>query len=492
MSMKKTVCLLLALVLVLSLPACKKKDPNQTIAVTVGTHEVTAAELNYYYVEMVNSFWKEYSYVISAMLDLTKPLNEQIFDQATGQTWADYFLQCSLDNVKSTYALADAAEAAGFTLTKTQTEMVDGVMQTLRQAATAAKLDVDAYMATLFGEGATLDSYQTYYQRNLLADSYYSHYFKSLQYNPNALQTHDAANPGRYDSYTFASYYLAVSKFLPAGKDHTAEQKDAALAACKAAAESVAANTYADVDAFNQALAGLEVLSDQKDVKATEYKEQLCVNLNAVYTAWLQDATRFGGEADLLPATGKDGQVEGYYILRFGSKNDNRFLLKQARHILVVPEGGTYNSITGMYDYSIREMAGAMVEAKDILQLWNDSPKKIEPTFAALADQHSDDRDVVGGLYENIYPGLVSNAFSDWCYAENRKPGDVQIIESEFGCHIMYFIGDSTMTYRDFLITADLQERDTTAWFDILLQQTAMTTLDLSLVELDMVLYNAE
>ena len=34
-------------------------------------------------------------------------------------------------------------------------------------------------------------------------------------------------------------------------------------------------------------------------------------------------------------------------------------------------------------------------------------------------------------------------AFNDWCFDEARFPGDSGIIETEYGYHIMYFVGDN-------------------------------------------------
>ena len=32
-------------------------------------------------------------------------------------------------------------------------------------------------------------------------------------------------------------------------------------------------------------------------------------------------------------------------------------------------------------------------------------------------------------------------AFNDWCFDESRKPGDSGLVRTEFGYHIMYFVG---------------------------------------------------
>ena len=33
-------------------------------------------------------------------------------------------------------------------------------------------------------------------------------------------------------------------------------------------------------------------------------------------------------------------------------------------------------------------------------------------------------------------------AFNDWCFNESRQPGDTEIVETTYGYHVMYFVGD--------------------------------------------------
>lgn len=33
------------------------------------------------------------------------------------------------------------------------------------------------------------------------------------------------------------------------------------------------------------------------------------------------------------------------------------------------------------------------------------------------------------------------NSFSAWCFDSSRKAGDTAIVKSDFGYHIMYFVG---------------------------------------------------
>ena len=66
-----------------------------------------------------------------------------------------------------------------------------------------------------------------------------------------------------------------------------------------------------------------------------------------------------------------------------------------------------------------------------------------EDGFAALANENSKDggSNTSGGLYEDVAKGSMVAAFQDWCYEDGRQPGDTGIVQSNYGYHIMYFVG---------------------------------------------------
>ena len=57
----------------------------------------------------------------------------------------------------------------------------------------------------------------------------------------------------------------------------------------------------------------------------------------------------------------------------------------------------------------------------------------LEESFAALAEEHSEDGrnsetkdlNAPGGLYESIFKGQMVSSFNDWIFEEGRKAGDV-------------------------------------------------------------------
>ena len=106
---------------------------RKTVALTVGDHEISNAELNYFYMSAINNFNSNYgSYAAVLESGHLKPLNEQVINNDTGLTWADDFLNTAKDNARSVYALADAAEAAGFTLSEDDLADIDSAINNMK------------------------------------------------------------------------------------------------------------------------------------------------------------------------------------------------------------------------------------------------------------------------------------------------------------------------------------------------------------------------
>ena len=134
---------------------------KNTTALTLGQHELSNADLNYYYIDTINNFYSTYgSYATMVGLDVTKPLNEQYINEESGYTWADDFLASAQTNARNTMAVVDAANAAGFTLSAEQQAAVDSAIDTM---STYAMLygysDAESYLKAMYGHGASVESF---------------------------------------------------------------------------------------------------------------------------------------------------------------------------------------------------------------------------------------------------------------------------------------------------------------------------------------------
>ena len=479
---------------------------KNTVAVTVGDHEISNAELNYYYIDAINNFYSQYgSYASIFGLDVTKALNDQYYDETAGQTWADYFLSSAKDSARSIYAMVDAANAAGYTLGESELATVDSVVSQTELYAALYGYDTDSYVKAMYGAGASMDSYKEYVEMSVLADAYYNAYSDGLTYDDAALREAEAENFNAYSSYTYHSYYLSADKFLTGGttgEDGTVtysdEEKAASVEAAKATADSLVAGEIASVEEFDLAIGDLSI-NEGTETKSTANEDYGYNSISELQREWVTDSARAEGDMTVIEnsstSTDSEGnettKVSGYYVLYWIGTNDNNFAMKNVRHILVSfehnhDENEEHDHSTS--SYTDEEKAAALAEAEAILNEWK-SGEATETSFADLANAKSDDGDgTTGGLYENIYPGQMVESFEDWCYDASRTAGDTGIVESTYGYHVMYFVGNSEMTYRDYQISNELKSDELSAWYAEVLEGVTVVDGNTKYISKDLVL----
>ena len=220
---------------------------KNTVALTVGDHELNNVEMNYFFMDAVNNFYSSYgTYAAMFGLDMSKPLNEQFVDEESGLTWADDFMTSAKESAASIYALVDAAEAAGYTLSAEELEALETTMNSLDLYATMyGYSNADSYLKAMYGTGASKETYKTYCEKQTLASSYYNHYAQDLTYEDADLRAKEAEDVNAYNAYSYNYYYLSANRFLTGGTTdaegnvtYTDEETAASITAAEEAAKA--------------------------------------------------------------------------------------------------------------------------------------------------------------------------------------------------------------------------------------------------------------
>lgn len=124
---------------------------------------------------------------------------------------------------------------------------------------------------------------------------------------------------------------------------------------------------------------------------------------------------------------------------QYNVKKDETPAFVNVRHILIKPE--VTEGAEGPTD---EQKEAARAKAQDILDQWK-AGKATEESFGALAKEHTEDpgSKEAGGLYNNVRKGQMVQEFDAWCFDPARKAGDVDLVETPYGFHIMYFVNAS-------------------------------------------------
>lgn len=486
---------------------------RNTDALTVGEHTLNNAELNYFYVDAVNEFYStwqeqygEYAGMYMSMMgiDATKPLNKLPYTGGEeGETYADYFKDQAITNASNTYTIYDLAVKDGQTVSDEVKASYESTFAMFEMYANIyGYSDMEEYLQAIYGPGASEETYRTYLDVLALADSYQADYYESLTYDDAALAAHNEEHFNEFSSFDYCQYLITVHDFVPHDEnsnehDHSDEETAAAEAAAKAAADSLAAAEITTAEELNEAINALEVYADAETEKTcTENKGILFDNIgNTEASAWLAEEGRVAGDLTVLPSylgSGDSRTLNGYYVILFLNREDNNMNLVNVRHILSVFEGGTKDPVTGKTTYSTEEKAAALKAITTVQEQWL-ADGGTEEAFIALVKDNSDDTGSSSseGLYEKVYPGQMVSAFNDWCFASERKHGDYEIVESEYGYHLMYFVDHADVTFRNYMIENTLRNTDYETWYTETTGAADPKELNTKYLSLDMVLSNS-
>ncbi len=484
---------------------------KNTIAATVGENKINSVDMSYYYIDAINEYYNNIytqfsdyaeSYLEIMGLDTTKPLDKQVQDPETGKTWAEYFLDTALENAKLDYTMYNLAMKDGFELPEDEHSSLEHIEANLQTYATLYGFsNPDQYLRSVYGFGSDAESYTEYCERGAIADAYVTAHNENLTYSESDIQTYEDGKEGNYNSYSYHYAYLSYTEFREGGTEdeegnmtYTDEENEAARVALKAAADKMAAAT--SLDEMKEIATTIEVNKDS-EVAVNEQKDTLYTDINAALAKWLADDSRKEGDiaaiANESTSEDEDGKettvINGYYVALYGSKSDNSDKMGDVRHLLVEFEGGTENEETGEMEYTAEEKAAAKTEAEGYLKTWNDG-EKTEEAFIALVKEHSDDTSAEdGGLFENIHKNseYVEN-FRKWAVDSSRKSGDCEVIETEFGYHVMYYVGDSEMNYREYMISEDMRAEDHEKWYNDIVDTITGALADTSKMNLGITL----
>ncbi len=375
-------------------------------------------------------------------------------------------------------------------------------------------LEYDADTLRAYEKGSLHDynsyTYATYY---LSAAKFYEGGTKDDKGNMTYTDEEKAAAAERAQKVANA---IAAKDFETLKEFLTLPEKDEDLQKLK---DAVALKTVED---FNTIVAALKINAGVKDVKATEYEDTLYSKINSLFKEWIagipakeedkkdekasesEDKTEDDKKEDIVYEKREEGQmtvivnetttngkktVNGYYVVRYESCNTNTFNLKNVRHILIAFEGGKTNSSTGETTYTDAEKNKAKLEAEKLLNEWKNGAKT-EDSFADLAAKESDDTGSKkdGGLYEDVYPGEMVEQFEDWCYDAERKVGDTGLVETKYGYHIMFYVGESETNYRDYMISNAKRAEDLEKWHKDLVEAIKFEELNLNYVDTGMII----
>lgn len=423
------------------------------IAVTIGNTDVSVGLYNYYYDSIVYeyTYYAAYGYYD---LDTTKDFGAQFTKDEEGNelSWEAYFRKLALQRLTNYTMNYEKALEAGITLTDEQKEQIDSQLESIKEQASSENKSVNEYVNEKFGENCGLETLRKFLEQYFIAGNYYNRSTIENRPSEDEVNAYFDENSNKYQSCSIALIELEYdttdddtkAKSIENAKSYMSKITDVeSMKAVMPEASASLIEQYVSAGYFETQEEAVQTLLDS--IESTETRTNFESYFDEDTANWLFDEATPVNSLNYF-ASEDYGIV--YVILKTAQPVLDDAQVYSVRHILITPanseDESTSSTETG---YTDEQWANALNKAEAIVDEYNKG-EKTELAFAELAEEYSEDTEstsagssgLYGGGYEGTHIGEMVSEFEGWAVDPSRKYGDVDIVKSEYGYHIMYFI----------------------------------------------------
>ncbi|MGB4610601.1 MAG: peptidylprolyl isomerase [Saccharofermentanales bacterium] len=345
------------------------------------------------------------------------------------------------------------AKQEGLELEDSDLKQIDSNIEQLESVAGQSQVTLSHFLSVIYGPGVNESVLREFLEKNQLASKYVKQVYDTFTYDEATINQIYDGNPDAYNEVNYRSYLFAGQDTAtdvpedPAAEDSAEPAAD--MATAKKNAEEFAAKVT-DEETFRveaDKLDSGDAESQDADINP-ETDKTLTKAAKKAYMTMELGEWLFSDERKALDKTviEEDG---GYRVVMFIEKYKPTEKIYDSRHILI--------GIDEEDPEKTDEKSKA--KAEEILAEYEAGEKTAE-AFADLAVQYSEDQGSVsnGGQYKGVVPGQFVPEYEAYCLDPARKPGDVEIVKTVHGYHIIYFEGTSEKWYST--IESELEQAD--------------------------------
>lgn len=458
-----------------------------------GLAEVSQAEYSFYYSSVFSNYFnmayqydsyygEGYGAMFTGGYDYSVAPDEQKYEEELegyeDPTWADYFESSSIETIMNIKALNKLAADEGIVLDEEDYAEIDSYLTQIEDGAASSNYSVSAYLRTYYGDGVSKKLVKQILTEQTLASKYEETKMAEFgdAHTDEEIEKEYKNDTTLYDKVGLAYYLVKAETVKTTDEDgeETSEVTDETMKDAKKIAQKLAKSK--SLEAFSEAVDKQAGAEDSLSKYAIINYETISGNMSEDIAKWI-----YGKDIEVGDMTVIESEDTGYfvcYVMATPYRDDT--LPVNVRHILInfaeekeETEETTDEEASEETDEETTEAAEEETETKDFpaLDTFKDAPlymeisadkakqpetynkaelllreflsgDRTEDSFAALATANSDDTGSTetGGLYESVNPGDMVTEFNDWCFDESRKPGDVGMVETTYGYHIMYYV----------------------------------------------------
>ena len=422
--------------------------------INIGGIAFSAAEFDFFY----NNAYEEYAQWVnqleeeSGMPGLTEGMlpvmgrsfKEQIYDEETGQTWADFITDNTISRMEYLVQVYNAAKADGFELSEDELESLHSMMDSMAMQAEASNFpSVDDLVRQYYGPSMSADTYLRLNVFLMTVDTYEAGINPEISITQADIDEAYIENRNEFDVYHARVIEVSSEEF---GFEESS-----------AWARDIASRVETEDDFITEALNFNPELYSAPDSTMLSIQGGW---LPEFLSTWFTDESRAYGDVTVL-----DDELNGLsYIIFYLSRDDNKYQLVNIRQMVVARER----------EDAILTDDEARVRAEELEAQFREGGATPE-AMEAIVFSHIETEDLDGGHYTNIGKVMYESASTglfvtkmapeveEWLFAPGRQVGDFELIRSEsFGYHIVYIdgFGDvlSDIMVEDYLTETGLAE----------------------------------
>lgn len=465
--------------------------------VTIDGESYSMSELSLYYMQMysnirsyASSYESNYGEGYGKMLtgyDINLAPDAQTTKDDDGNeiTWDEYFLEQAVKQMASVKRYYKAAVDAGIEMTDEATAQIEdslAQMDTYRQSYSLSR-----FISLQFGKGVTTSLYKKVLTEQLMGSLYQESRQEELkaEYSADDVNGVYAEDKTKYDVVSFRWYTIDIKSKAEVTSSLAEDESSVVTtstfeeeALAESFIEKVKSENNYNEETFKKVVLefveeGSQNYETYKQDNATLMqkidKSTIESNVSEDAAKWLYETDENGnyirqpGDMNYYVS---DDEKSVYVFYATGTPYQDETVPASVRHILVqFPEAkkepvsgeavsGEVESEAATISDSVK--AECESEAVSILNDYktyieeNVSGQADEEYFGELASKLSDDTasQSTGGLIEDLAnDGQYVPSFEDWVFAEGdyageeRTPGTTGIVETEYGYHVMYYVG---------------------------------------------------
>ncbi len=416
-----------------------------------------AQQYDQYYGEGMGYYYTGYDY--------SKLPEDQLYtgedfklDDGSKPTWKQYFEHIALKNLQQFHIMQDLAEKDGFTvdeatLNEAYTAIDDMKAQLIESASQSggAPVTFGKYLREYYGKGMNEKTFRDIVKCQTIASEYSTHlmekYSEDYLANTAKLEEEYKKDTSLYDCVDFRIFTIAPEA-AETKDDATQAEKDAASKQAKEAAKKKADEMFGKIKDEASFIKLAEQYATKEQKETTDFTKDEATLMKYVEkasyeTSFGEDAIKWLYNKNTKANEKKMFEVNGTYYIFYMLKTayrDDATIPVDVRHILY------------QFDDTAKDKEADKEKQKAAAEATVNAINKADDKLASFLEWCEKDSDDTGsksngGLIEYLGRGKYVKAFEEWSLDAKRQEGDIEVIETEYGYHVMYFVKKHTAPF---------------------------------------------